>query len=147
MRRLVLAVASLLLAASPMRASAQQAPPPAIVTQGLDLLRTGGSDAALDAWMKGWPTEAAASARAQLLHGLNEVVAQTGTVSGYDYLGSADWGPHVRRLYFTVLGKDQPFYARFDVYLTSGEWRVMNITLHTIPTEVFPPGLLMPGHS
>ena len=147
MRRLVFVIASLLLASSSVRASAQQAPPPAIVTQGLDLLRTSGSGAALDAWLKGWTDDAAASARTQLLRGLNEVVTQTGTVSGYDYLGSADWGPHVRRLYFTVLGKDQPFYARFDAYLTGGEWRVMNVTLHTIPTEVFPPGLLMPGRS
>lgn len=145
MRRLVLMVASLLFALGPARVSAQQAPPPAIITQGLDLLRTSGASAALDAWMKGWTADAAAAARTQLLRGLDEVLAQTGSVSGHDYLGSADWGPHVRRLYFTVLGKDQPFYARFDVYLTGGEWRVMNIALHTIPTEVFPPGLLMPG--
>ncbi|MFL5382575.1 MAG: hypothetical protein ACJ8GN_08705 [Longimicrobiaceae bacterium] len=57
MRRLVLAIVSLLLASSPLRASAQQAPPPAIVTQGLDLLRTAGPDAALDAWLKGWPAD------------------------------------------------------------------------------------------
>ena len=147
MRRLVFVFASLLLAFAPLRASAQQAPPPGIVTQGLDLLTTAGPDAALDAWLKWWPADTRAGAKAQLLGGLTQIQTVTGQARGYDFLGSADWGPHVRRLYFTVLAKDRPFYARFDVYQTSGEWRVLNVTLNTDPAEVFPPGWLMPGHS
>jgi len=147
MRRLILTVASVLLALGPMRVSAQQAPPPAIVTQGLDLLRTSGTSAALDAWLKGWSDESAVAAKSQLLPVLDEIQRVAGTVSGSDFLGSADWGPHTRRLYFTVLAKNQPFYCRFDVYLAGGEWRVVNVTLHTNPAEVFPPGLLMPGGS
>lgn len=138
----------MLLFLSPARVRAQQgAPPPPIITQGLDALRTSGANAAMDVWLKGWPADAAASAKPPLLGGFEQVQGVTGQVSGYDYLGSADWGPHTRRLYFTILGKDRPFYMRFDVYLTGGGWRVLNVTLNTDPTEVFPPGLLTPGRS
>jgi len=143
--RLVVAMAALMLFLSPARVRAQQSAPPPIIVEGLDVLRTTGADAALDVWMKGWPPASAAEGKAQLLRGFTDVEAVTGRVTGYDSVGSADWGPHTRRLYFTLLGKDRPSFLRIDVYQTGGVWKVLNITLNTDAAEVFPPGLLMPG--
>src|SRR4051812_19869531 len=93
MRRIALAIAPLLLVLGSPRAQAQQVPPPELIVRGLDLLRTSGANAALDVWLKGFP-ENSAGARAQLLGGLEQIQGVTGPVSGYDFIGSADWGPH-----------------------------------------------------
>jgi hypothetical protein len=142
-RRLGLALAVVLAMLSPVAVHAQLAPP-AIITEGMDLLRTSGADAALDRWLKGWPPETIPSAKAPLLRAFEQVENVTGAVTGYDFLGTARWGPHTRRLYYTVLAKNRPFYMRFDVYLTGEEWRVLNVTLNTSPEDVFPPGFMMP---
>lgn len=133
---------TMLLVLIPVGAHAQQVPPPPIVIRGLEVLGTSGPSAALDEWLKGWPADAAL--RSQLLRFFEDVQAYAGKAKGYDYLGAAEWGSHTRRLYFTVLGENRPYYVRFDVYLAAGGWSVVNVTMDTDPARVFPPELFIP---
>ena len=146
MRRAKLAgvVLSLALAFGSTRAAAQSVAVPPIIRTGLEAIRTGGVEAALDAWLDGWGAEAASSGKAQLLPTFREIETVCGTFTGYDALGTAAWGPHTLRMYYVLLGKQRPAYLRFDVYQSDGRWRVLNVTINTDPAQVLTPEMLAP---
>jgi len=143
MRSAFLALVAGFLSLHPMRAAAQDIVPP-LVTRGLNAYRYGGSEAALDAWMAGWPDEPSAQAKSQMLATLKEVEAVTGPITGHDYLGAAQWGAHARRIYFTLLGRNRPAYLRLDIYQSGSTWRVLNVTINTDPAQVFTAEMLSP---
>jgi hypothetical protein len=136
MRSVFLVLIAGFLSLRPACAAAQELVPP-LVTRGLNAYRYGGPEAALDAWMAGWPDEPSAQAKSQMLATLKEIEAVTGPVTGHDYLGVAEWGAHTRRIYFTLLGRNRPAYLRLDIYQTGSTWRVLNVTINTDPAQVF----------
>ncbi|HEX8832076.1 MAG TPA: hypothetical protein VF705_12960 [Longimicrobium sp.] len=144
MRSAFLALVAGLLMLHPVRAAAQGIVPP-VVTQGLTAYKLRGPEAALEAWMAGWPAETIPPAKERMLGTLKEIETVDGPMVGYDYLGTAEWGAHARRIYFTLLGNDRPAYLRLDVYQSDGTWRVLNVTIHTDPAQVFTTEMLSPG--
>ncbi|HYH81468.1 MAG TPA: hypothetical protein VEX86_16815, partial [Longimicrobium sp.] len=58
--------------------------------------------------------------------------------------GAAEWGAHARRIYFTLLGRDRPAFLRLDIYQIGSTWRVLNVTIHTDPAQVFTTEMLSP---
>jgi len=127
----------------PTCAAAQEIVPP-LVTRGLNAYRYGGPEAALDAWMAGWPAETP-EAKSRMLGTLKEIETVSGPITGYDYLGVAEWGAHTRRIYFTLLGRDRPAFLRLDIYQGGSTWRVLNVTINTDPAQVFTTEMLSPG--
>jgi hypothetical protein len=143
MRSAFLALIAAFLSLHPAPAAAQESVPP-LVTRGLNAYRYGGSEAALDAWMAGWPVEAAPEAKSRMLATLKEIEVETGPITGHDYVGAAEWGAHARRLYFTLLGRNRPAYLRLDIYQAGSTWRVLNVTINTDPAQVFTTEMMSP---
>jgi hypothetical protein len=93
--------------------------------------------------MRGWDAESIAQARTQLANTFGELEQVAGRAMGSEVLSTVAWGTHVQRTYVVYLNERRPLYGRFDTYLTGGDWKVLNITVHTDPAQVFPPDMLV----
>lgn len=141
------AVLVLLALAAPTVSLGQVALSPAVVVAGLEAYEHSGANAALDQWLKGWAPADDSTARATLAPSLAQFEATSGKMIGYDLLGTATWGLHACRSYVVIRFEQRPLYARFDAYDGSIGWRVLNVTWHLDPAEVFPVPMLVPNRS
>jgi hypothetical protein len=122
--------------------TAQSAEVPPIVVAGLDAYRASGIRAALDVWLKGSPVGANSAATEQIIQGLAPIEASYGGMIGHDVLRTVAIGPHVRRVYVTLLYERGPLYAFFDCYRAAQGWIIPGFLSNTKPQEILPPALL-----
>jgi hypothetical protein len=139
--RLLLVLVSALCAGVPVHA--QHVPPP-VVTEGLEAYLESGPAAAMELWTRNWLPEIRKEGMTRLLAAFEEIGRMSGPPIGHDYLGSAAFGPHVRRVYLVLLHRDRPAHLRLDVYENDGVWSVLNIVVHTDPSAVYPAEMLVP---
>lgn len=136
---------SLVLLVVPAVARAQEVP--RVVTSGFQAYQAGDYDAALDAWFAGWDAEDVDPLKPQFQRVFEQMETQSGKYAGFDIVGTVPWGTRAMRVYALVMYQERPLYAFFDVYQSTGEWRVLNITVNTDVAAVFPAGMLVPpGH-
>lgn len=133
---------SLVLLLVPAAARGQDVPP--VLASGFAAYASGGYNAALDAWFAGWDAEDVDPLKPQFERVFQQMETQAGKFVGSDIVGTVPWGTRGMRVYALVMYQERPLYAFFDLYQSTGDWRVLGITVNTDVSVVFPPGLLIP---
>ncbi|HET7233911.1 MAG TPA: hypothetical protein VFJ16_28125 [Longimicrobium sp.] len=144
MRSVLIALVAGFLSLLPVSVRAQTDVPPR-VTQGLDAYRSGSVEAAADAWFAGYMGDTYPEMKRSVRVRLRQFEHGTGPIKGYEYVGEVRLGPSTRRIFYTLLYRDFPAFARFDVYQAGGEWRVLGVIVDSNPAEVFPHEMLAPA--
>lgn len=143
MRRVHLLLVLILTMGASVPAQAQDPLPP-VVTEGLEAYLENGPAAAMELWTRSWLPEVRKDGVPRLLAAFAEIGRMSGPPIGHVYLGSAAFGPHVRRAYVVLLYRDRPAHLRLDIYEANGVWSVLNIVVHTDPSQIYPAEMLVP---
>lgn len=144
MRSVLIALVAGFLSLLPMSVRAQ-ADVPQRVTQGLDAYRSSSVEAAAEAWFAGYMGDTYPEMKRGTRIRLRQIERGSGPITGYEYVGEVQWGPSTRRIFYTLHYRNFPAFARFDVYHTGGEWRVLGVIVDSDPAEVFPHEMLAPA--
>jgi hypothetical protein len=120
---------------------AEHLPPPML--KGLQALQDGKCRDAFDLWTSSWQSGDDAVKRQQLMSGCELLAQVGGPFHGYDIVRVVNVTPHLCRAFVLLRYEKQPMYLLLTAYAPSDDqWKVVTVTWHTDPNQVFPAGVL-----
>ncbi len=133
-----------LLTILPTAAAAQSTQPPAFVIQGLEAYVHQDRGAAVNIWTASWGEEFGAQ-REQLNASIRQLEQTLGKPTGYEVVRTVSVGQRIRRVYMLLWFESQPLFGFANTYeAPNAGWKLVDITWHTNPREVWPAALYEP---
>jgi hypothetical protein len=124
--------------------SVARADVPALIANGFDAYKAGGSKGALAIWLKGVQSTANinTSGLPPDIGPGYEAPGAYGPMESYEVM--AMYGPtaRLRRIYAVAYFPQGPLFCCFDLYRVSGAWTVYDLKFSTTPDQVVPVELI-----
>lgn len=111
---------------------------PAIVQNGLDTYRTGGSSAALDVWLVASSLGKDQSKRDALQALLTQFETSNGKMQRFEQIGGVSPSPSVRVNWYTICYSKGVAFVEFTSYQGKSSWIITNIRLSTDYRDILP---------